>query len=127
MYLYYAILNKVDHPEETKPTFVICGVRDERDKSVAPAQSYDWAGALKGPVRAVVRLTVDGYSKGPFYFSLQPNDPIDVNTQPKCIPFSLPTWRERRKTQIKKIVRQIYGALGACWHAVSWRDNADES
>lgn len=93
------ILAFVDYPnlpsleeEPGPPESVIYGIRDHRDKAIGPAQSYEYTGALAGRVLANVMLTVDGYSKGPFCFVLDPGNPANPKkSPPKCLPIAPPS------------------------------------
>jgi hypothetical protein len=85
------------------------GISDYRDKTTIPEQSFDWGGAMVGRrILATVMLTVDGYSKGPFHFGLDPGDPANPEkSPPMCLPLLPPSRSAKLRRKLKGLFMRL--------------------
>jgi hypothetical protein len=85
------------------------GIRDHRDKTNLPDQFFDWGGTMVGRrILATVMLTVDGYSKGPFRFGMDPGDSANPEKSPPMCLLLLPLSRSfKLRTKLKGLFRRF--------------------
>jgi hypothetical protein len=105
------ILGVVNHSLQHSGKFEtgVQGISDYRDKTTIPEQSFDWGGTMVGRrILATVMLTVDGFSKGPFSFGLDPGDPANPEkSPPMCLPLLPPSRSTNLRMKLMGLFRRL--------------------